>query len=1558
MKRGLDFVKSSFFIVLFLSSMFFYFPIEFNENNQNIYPKTKDYTSTPVEDLPTNPNTDALFRSIETPGSYKLKGFFCHDEFVNLDSDGEVFEWENYDDMKDYGSSSEELLFRVDSNYPDTWPDQADTFYLLEETNWPYENSSMFSPVFNEETYLDGKVYFLTYLRTNFRVTVGLTITFRIRLMLFNTTDASTSEILAINDTLPAKMSKQQRVYDYTLSSPVTIPAGFRLKVTYEIKLNRLDRNGYLFLYGAEVNTAESVTWDIDDDPYSNTYQIDDVETILGVQLYMFDQTYPEITVSGFENSTIYYETKNITIDVSNAVNSSYRWDGGTYTSFDTSTTTTSPATEGWHDLEIQALDEYENNKTVLYQIGYDASEVNIILESPSNNSVIKSGTLLNFTAYYIDYATYEWDKNGTQINMTAPEYDIIAPDYSGTHNLTIRTFDVFGTDTFFYLFNFDNDPPLILLLNVVNNTILPAGKAIDVNITDLVGVDQVFYEWEGRDNLTWSPFDGSIYRTYLPETAGGHWLYVSANDSLGHAISKAFYFISDANILLVELQNLVNDSYYYGGNIVNVTITGINGTIIFYWDGGEELNGTLDAYYFNSTLILNGSNVLPLDLGVHTLTIRTFDIADTEYIFVFIFTLDQESPEIDSSINDYNNSRFLTSEVFTFLFSDNFTSGADFEVLISIDNGPNQTLSSPYELPLLSFTDGVHNFTLYVFDIANNYATAFIVFSVDTTAPTIAITSIEGLVELLGDYYIPANASVLVAISDDDPLIISSYSWGGAIYTDFIDSFELTYPDGTATLYINASDQLGNENLITITLTIDSLEPSTTFIFPYINSKINNETELEFVVADLFIETIAEVEYSWDKILPFYNPAFLDENGEFAVTLGSIINLYDNGSTVLLYIYAIDIVGNNNTHIFSLIIDKEPPVFDVLLFDEDDEQWHYINTMEEYTARGNSMIWCTNISTDWSSVIYYWDSESDRPINETTWIIYAPTIDGTHNLTIIARDDTGELSSPNEIILVYTIIVDDLTIEVVQPSNLLDQTHQLSYKDVFAFTLQIYDKRDNLSISDLNWINGSLNNNLSLLIINDTIDDRTFEFTIYTTNVGFTSLTFEFTRVGFSAHSITIDLEISKKEGSLQISENNLEAIYGERIEIKVNLQDELENDLVITEIYANNISVEFQDLGNYIYSFECTSDYYASGKGNYTLQIRVESYYYFGETNDTFIFEYEINPLPLILTVEASGLEIIEGSAVEFIAILTYLNGTPIEDIEIIFYIFVFYKNQTSNVYAAIEGYDTFEILTDSTDSNGQAIVTFLMTEEIDHIAISATCEGNQILGSVSLELEDIIRAIKPPGLPNYILYAIIAGAVLLIALASFIVYKITKKTPFEELLKKIPDQDIMMRQTELCPGAILSIFHQTKGAIPLIVEHSFNFDYGGRMVLGMENFILKVGDQAFSSLGFEEHIKGRRLGSVTLPNESMLGFIHGIQLENKLARAGYENLVISILTNLEYGTMLLAYQEVLYPYIDDLIKMLEKKDPLSEITNQLDLIRREATKVILAALELDSF
>ncbi len=201
---------------------------------------------------------------------------------------------------------------------------------------------------------------------------------------------------------------------------------------------------------------------------------------------------------------------------------------------------------------------------------------------------------------------------------------------------------------------------------------------------------------------------------------------------------------------------------------------------------------------------------------------------------------------------------------------------------------------------------------------------------------------------------------------------------------------------------------------------------------------------------------------------------------------------------------------------------------------------------------------------------------------------------------------------------------------------------------------------------------------------------------------------------------------------------------------------------------------------------------------------------------------------------------------------------------------------------------------------------------------------------------------------------MYSIIGASLVILALVSFIIYKTVKRKPFEKYLSKVSPQDLVMKLNEICPGSILSIFDQRKGPIPLYTEHSFDYDYGGRFTVGTENFVLKICDQAYSTLGFEDVHQGRKTSVINLPNEGLVGFVHAIQLKNVKARGGHENLSIIIVTQVDYGNYLLAYSEFLYKEIDELISRLESKKSLSEIKEQILSIRQRSAQVILAAIE----
>ena len=91
------------------------------------------------------------------------------------------------------------------------------------------------------------------------------------------------------------------------------------------------------------------------------------------------------------------------------------------------------------------------------------------------------------------------------------------------------------------------------------------------------------------------------------------------------------------------------NETWYQGGDTVEVTISGTNGTLLFKWDDGTFNNG--NPFLVGQILTLDGINALPADISsYHYLTILVGNLDHTEYIFVYEFRIDTERNVITKS--------------------------------------------------------------------------------------------------------------------------------------------------------------------------------------------------------------------------------------------------------------------------------------------------------------------------------------------------------------------------------------------------------------------------------------------------------------------------------------------------------------------------------------------------------------------------------------------------------------------------------------------------------------------------------------------------------------------------------------------------------------------------------------------------------------------------------------------------------------------------------------------------------------------------------------------
>jgi hypothetical protein len=335
------------------------------------------------------------------------------------------------------------------------------------------------------------------------------------------------------------------------------------------------------------------------------------------------------------------------------------------------------------------------------------------------------------------------------------------------------------------------------------------------------------------------------------------------------------------------------------------------------------------------------------------------------------------------------------------------------------------------------------------------------------------------------------------------------------------------------------------------------------------------------------------------------------------------------------------------------------------------------------------------------------------------------------------------------------------------------------------------------------------------------------------------------------------------------------------------------------------------------------------------------------------------EIFPLQVTITIDDLEEEVLEGAQLVITGQLTFLNGTPIPFVTITVIVYIIEKNNTRLVFALDEAdFDRAEYLTTSTAVDGYFTATFTMSEEIEYVQIEASYEGSDIHAIYSSIYDVLIYTIPPLGLPSWLLYTIIGGSLFVALIVSIIVYRLTRRKPFEDLMAEIQEEEIDFVYALMSPGVVLSIFDQKKGPIPLLMDHSLNVEqYARRLRAGEENFLLKISDQAYSSLGFEEHDVGRRVGSIVLPAEKMVGWVHGLQLPNKAARGGFENLTLIVLADSEYGNFLLNYQEYLHDEADELNSALKSKKGMEQVNEILSRIRRKSVRIMLAAQSMES-
>ena len=401
--------------------------------------------------------------------------------------------------------------------------------------------------------------------------------------------------------------------------------------------------------------------------------------------------------------------------------NINYSIDGGGRINFlDPYDISTSGWIEGEHIIDIQANDSlgFESRKSFNFTI--DDTCPLITLNSPANNSILTTGTVvdLDVSDIHLNEVLYKVN-NGPNQNLITP-YDIDMTAWSDDiYTIEVQAIDKAGNTAIeICAFTIDSTEPLITLNSPVNNSVISAGTILDFEVFDLtLGV--VNYSINGGVNVSFpEPYDigttGWSEATYTVE--------VHANESFGRESSKSFNFTVDNTLPLIILNSPSNNSIINVGTIIDLDVTDIHLDEVNYVVNEAPSQILNPPYDIDTTGWLDGSKIIE---------VNAIDEAGNHAVETYVFTIDSTAPIITLNTPS-NNSVISTGLIIDFDIMDPHLN----EVNYTINAGPILTFNSPFDIDTTGWADGPYQIDLYAEDVVDHLNHEYFTFNIDSTNP------------------------------------------------------------------------------------------------------------------------------------------------------------------------------------------------------------------------------------------------------------------------------------------------------------------------------------------------------------------------------------------------------------------------------------------------------------------------------------------------------------------------------------------------------------------------------------------------------------------------------------------------------------------------------------------------------------------------------------------------------------------------------------------------------------------------------------------------------
>ena len=413
------------------------------------------------------------------------------------------------------------------------------------------------------------------------------------------------------------------------------------------------------------------------------------------------------------------------------------------------------------------------------------------------------------------------------------------------------------------------------------------------------------------------------------------------------------------------------------------------------------SVNGT--TYYNSPTLGYNSITItLPSD-GLYQLNITAVDYWGNYRKVLRTFIVDT-TPPVPEILSPTNNSYLNTSNVEV---SWNITDNIEFDhVDLYIDDTYDSTYyQAEYNITLL-FEDGEHKIEIIAYDMAGNYNSDAVYIKIDTTPPSIAITSPEN------DTY-TSNTTITIYWDASDNMNLTRFD----VYRNNTkiaeldateNSYSLTLSEGDYIIKVVAYDYVQHTNFSEILIHVDLSDPYVQIYQPNNNSYVTTTFTLKWTASD---------NYGLDYFEIYLNSSLIDtlegSIREYNVTLPSL-------GSFIVRVIGYDIVGHNSFSEIVVYLDDSPPVI-------------------EYCLDNCTIFYSDTVFINWTIHDDHEVAHRYIKVDSNDYVeIYKDNItlileDGEHNIYVKAVDSAGNIAIKMLVIYVDT---KPPSLYVIKPEN------------------------------------------------------------------------------------------------------------------------------------------------------------------------------------------------------------------------------------------------------------------------------------------------------------------------------------------------------------------------------------------------------------------------------------------------------------------------------------------------------------------------------------------